>query len=120
MYVGSDSAGVVSFRLHAVRRTGAHPQAKLWIGDFQFANRCAGTTMIKKMSIGPHYSFGTGGRSGSIVVGAVHRDLTGDLFAPTPPGYGTGETGVARGIARVRTTRCDSGKLRFAATWSSG
>ena len=119
-YVGSDPAGAVSFRLYAVRHKGAHSSAALSVGDFQFANRCAatGVSTITQMRFGPRDRFGTVGPAGIVVGGAVHRYFTGDFFQPAPPNYPAGETGVARGLARVRTANCDSGKLTFTATWS--
>ena len=119
-YTGSDNAGAVSFRLDAVKSKGVHSRTTLWIRDFQLANRCAtaGTTVIAKIRVGPRYRFGIVESAGLVVRGSVHREFTGNFFERTPPGYGAGETGVARGIARVRTMSCDTGKLRFTASWS--
>jgi hypothetical protein len=118
-YRGSDGAGAVGFKVEAVKRRGDHPPTVLVIRDFHFANKCAaaGTTLTKTILV-RHQRFNARTASGITISGRVFRWFTASFFGTPPPGLGPGETGAAKGVARLHRGACDTGKLRFRATWA--
>ena len=117
VYSGSDKAGPVRFTLSRQTRTGPRGPRALVIRDLSFANRCApggtrvagtrvgGTRVTRAIAVGRRYRF-TLHKAGIAVSGSFVRVFLGNLFQ-------RGEAGVARGTARIRTARCDSGALSF-------
>jgi hypothetical protein len=113
-YAGSESAGKVRFVL-------AHSGGALTIRKFQFASKCASglTTIAEALHVGPRHGFRLSTAGGITVTGSVYRAFTGDLFEPQPPKpFRNGISGYAHGVVRVHTATCDSGELRFSATWA--
>jgi hypothetical protein len=78
--------------------------------DFRFANACRDriTRVSHEISVGAHFRFRLSSHGEITIRGSfVGGRFTGDLFAPA--------AGLARGTVRFRSSRCDSGAVRFSA-----
>jgi hypothetical protein len=105
-YSGSDAAGTVTFKAHDLY-AGNGP---VYVYDFHFADRCSsnGTTVKAHISTDTTYRFHYAAH-GIMITGQLHRKLitsNGAMFVHFPR---------ANGTVRVKTTTCDSGKLKFTA-----
>jgi hypothetical protein len=92
-FSGSDSQGTVAFTVFS--------EPKVTVEQFRFATSCwPSTTRLRAvLKVDAHHRFSFTGPSGISVSGSLH---------------GPGQT-VASGVARWRTTNCDSGPLAFTA-----
>lgn len=105
-YRGSDAAGKVTFKAHDLY-AGNGP---VYVYDFHFADRCSasGTTVKAHLKTDTTYRLHYAAH-GITITGQLHRKLVtsdGAMFVHFP---------TVNGTVRVKTSICDSGKLKFTA-----
>jgi hypothetical protein len=108
--VGSDHAGAVAFTLRYGRKAAEKGARSVpIISNFRFATPCApGTARVRRMiQVGSNDRFHFPS-AGITIAGSVHLTFDGSFF-------GSSLVGVATGTAGDRTSRCDSGRLKFTA-----